>query len=393
MNDPDTLIRVEHVSKKFCKSLKRSLWYGVRGIVRELSPFAPPSGTRATSAGGEERVPALRRDEFWAVRDISFELRRGECLGLIGHNGAGKSTLLKMLTGLIKPDAGRIEMHGRVGALLELGAGFNPILTGRENIYNKGAVLGFTKREMDREFDAIVDFAEIGDFLGMPVQNYSSGMKVRLGFAVSAMMEPDVLIIDEVLAVGDAGFRAKCYDMLGRLRSRACVVFVSHSMPMVNRICDHAMLIDRGALRYSGDPVSATEIYYDMFPSFSEERSLMPNPTIRMIRMVVLSNGFECRDIEYGDDVEVIMSFESEVELVGIVARLSFVRRDLQVVATSDSKVASTTFDIGVGLNEIRVLMRHVLLGLLTFLWHEVESAEVEEDVVPVVFEASEPSG
>lgn len=175
----DVLVKVDNVSKKFCKSLKRSLWYGVKDTVGEM--FGRTGGCE------------LRNNEFWAVKDVSFELKRGECLGLIGHNGAGKSTLLKILNGLIKPDQGRVEMHGRIGALIELGAGFNPILTGRENIYNKGAILGFTKKEIDRKFDAIVDFAEIEEFIDMPVQNYSSGMKVRLGFAVSAQMDPDVV--------------------------------------------------------------------------------------------------------------------------------------------------------------------------------------------------------
>jgi lipopolysaccharide transport system ATP-binding protein len=164
--DDDVLVRVENVSKKFCKSLKRSLWYGVKDIATELNPFGRVSdGLRVTSderGEGEKHLSVceaeLRKDEFWAVKDVSFELRRGECLGLIGHNGAGKSTLLKMLNGIIKPDHGRIEMRGRVSALIELGAGFNPVLTGRENIYNKGAILGFTKKEIDEKFDEIVEF-------------------------------------------------------------------------------------------------------------------------------------------------------------------------------------------------------------------------------------------
>ena len=190
--DDEVLVKVEGVSKKFCRDLKRSLWYGMKDISSELF--------------GIHQNGQLRKNEFWAVNDVNFELKRGECLGLIGHNGAGKSTLLKMLNGLIKPDKGTITMQGRIGALIELGAGFNPILTGRENIYNNGAVLGFSKKEIDEKFDAIVDFAEIDEFIDTPVQNYSSGMKVRLGFAVAAQMEPDVLIIDEVLAVGDIGF-------------------------------------------------------------------------------------------------------------------------------------------------------------------------------------------
>ena len=178
------------------------------------------TGRRRGEHGG------LRTKEFWAVNNVSFELKRGECLGLIGRNGAGKTTLLKMLNGLIKPDAGRIEMRGRVGALIALGAGFNPILTGRENIYVNGSVLGLTKKEIGAKLDEIVDFAEIGDFIDTPVQNYSSGMAVRLGFAVASSIRPDVLLIDEVLAVGDISFVLRCLNRVSELLPTTAVVFV-----------------------------------------------------------------------------------------------------------------------------------------------------------------------
>ena len=200
--------------------------------------------------GIKQNKEKLRKDEFWAVKDVSFELRRGECLGLIGHNGAGKSTLLKMLNGLIKPDEGEIIMRGRVGALIELGAGFNPILTGRENIYVNGQILGFTKEEIDRKFDDIVEFAEIAEFIDSPVQNYSSGMKVRLGFAVAAQMEPDVLLIDEVLAVGDLSFRMKCFDHINMIitKNKVSIILVSHSMIDIMRICQKGILFKQGRL-------------------------------------------------------------------------------------------------------------------------------------------------
>ncbi len=185
----DVLIHVEDVSKKFCRNLRRSLWYGLQDTAADL-------------LGRGESSASLRPEEFWAVDDVSFSLKRGECLGLVGRNGAGKTTLLKMLNGLIKPDKGRIEIRGRVGALIALGAGFNPILTGRENVYVNGAVLGLSKREISERIDEIIDFAEIGDFIEAPVQSYSSGMQVRLGFAVATAMKPDVLLLDEVLAVG-----------------------------------------------------------------------------------------------------------------------------------------------------------------------------------------------
>ena len=247
--DPDdVLVRVDHVSKKFCRSLKRSLWYGVQDIASALNPFGADSREAPSDGAVVGHPPPLRDDEFWAVQDVSFELRRGECLGLIGHNGAGKSTLLKVLNGLIPPDVGRITMKGRVCALIELNAGFNPILSGRENIFNQAALLGFSKAETQAKFQAIVDFAEIGDFLEMPVQNYSSGMRVRLGFAIAAQLEPDVLIIDEVLAVGDVSFRFKCINAIGELMKKAAVIFVSHTMPQVFRICSEVIVLDHGAV-------------------------------------------------------------------------------------------------------------------------------------------------
>ncbi len=252
MSDRETLVKVENVSKKFCRDFKRSLWYGSLDISKAMLGIHPKN--------------KLRKAEFWAVKDISFTLKRGECIGLIGHNGAGKSTLLKILNGLIPPDEGRIEMRGRVNALIELGAGFNPILTGRENIYNNGSVLGFSKKEIDSKLESIIEFSEIGDFIDSPVQNYSSGMRVRLGFAVAAQMEPDVLIIDEVLAVGDLGFVLKCFNRIDSILKNAAVIFVSHSMPQVSRISTEIILMDKGQAQYQGTDVSeGIDHYYAQF--------------------------------------------------------------------------------------------------------------------------------
>lgn len=248
----EVLIKVDGVSKKFAKDLKKSLLYGLSDVFSGI--------TR------KEQDKSLRKDEFWAVKDISFEVRRGECLGLIGHNGAGKSTLLKILNGLIAPDEGSVTMYGKVGALIELGAGFNPILTGRENIYNNGAIIGFSKQEIEAKFDKIAAFAEIEEFIDMPVQNYSSGMKVRLGFAIAAQMEPDILIIDEVLAVGDLGFILKCFKQIDQLLPNTAVIFVSHSMPMVSRVCNQILLMDHGKSEFQGKEVGkGIDFYYTRF--------------------------------------------------------------------------------------------------------------------------------
>lgn len=266
----NVLIKVEGVSKKFCRDLKKSLWYGVKDMVSELLPFGSKqlsetsnfvsgsnNGHSPTNNGKTnlcQSSSALRAGEFWAVSDVSFELRRGECLGLIGGNGAGKTTLLKMLNGLIKPDRGRIEMRGRVGALIALGAGFNPILTGRENIYVNGSVLGLTKREIDEKIEEIIDFSEIRDFIEAPVQSYSSGMAVRLGFAIAVKCKPDILLLDEVLAVGDMGFQAKCLNTLSEFRKKGTAfILVSHNLHQIARYSDRILYLKSGRIHHLGD--------------------------------------------------------------------------------------------------------------------------------------------
>ena len=281
----DTLIKVENVSKKFCRSLKKSLWYGMQDIGNELLG-------RSHGGNGE-----LRRDEFWAVKDVSFELRRGECLGLIGHNGAGKTTLLRMLNGLIKPDTGRIEIRGRVGALIALGAGFNPILTGRENVNVAGAVLGLTNQEINAKYDAIVEFAELGEFMNAPVQSYSSGMQVRLGFSIAAQLEPDILILDEVLAVGDIKFQVKCINMIRELqRKGVAIVLVSHNMTNILRYADVGMYLNKASVKKFGAISDVVPMYMQdqqpLTPN-SEPADPLDNMGIRLGKIFVMDEDSE----------------------------------------------------------------------------------------------------
>ena len=234
MPDVKTLLSVEGVGKKFCRHLKRSLWYGVQDIGAEL-------------LASRRQNPRLRKEEFWALQGVDFHVDRGELVGLIGPNGAGKTTLLKVLSGLIKPDTGRVVVRGRIQALIALGAGFNPILTGRENVYVNGAILGFSRRQMDAMMDEIIDFSEIGEFIDMPVQSYSSGMHVRLGFAVAVNLRPDLLIVDEVLAVGDAGFRRKARNkMMELLHSGISVILVSHNMGHISSLTSRCVYLRKG---------------------------------------------------------------------------------------------------------------------------------------------------
>lgn len=235
----DVLIQVDGVSKKFCRSLKRSLWYGVLDVGRELA--------------GRTRGSRLRKDEFWAINDVSVQIRRGEILGIIGPNGSGKTTMLRLINGLLLPDVGQITIRGRVGALIQLGAGFSPILSGRENIYINAAVLGISKRELALCMDEIIDFADIGDFLDVPVQSYSSGMRARLGFAVAIHMRPDILLVDEVLSVGDMTFRNKALERMNKLaNSGVAVVFVSHNLGQVDRLCTQVLYLRKGQFEAYG---------------------------------------------------------------------------------------------------------------------------------------------
>lgn len=202
------------------------------------------------------KLRSLRRrsEEFWAVRDVSFEVARGEALGIIGHNGAGKSTILKLLSNITAPTSGEITINGRLSALIEVGSGFHPELTGRENIYLNGSILGMRRREIAAKFDSIVDFAGVRQFIDTPVKRFSSGMYVRLGFSIAAHLDPDILLLDEVLAVGDASFQAKCIRRISELKEAGTtIVFISHDLGAVERLCDRVILMRRGEVAASGD--------------------------------------------------------------------------------------------------------------------------------------------
>ncbi|TLD69258.1 ATP-binding cassette domain-containing protein [Phragmitibacter flavus] len=258
----DTVIKVENLSKKYLISHKngRGSGDGLRHAIQELigSPFRrlragfQQSRATGTSSHGHSQL-SQGQEEFWALKDVSFEIKRGEVVGIIGRNGAGKSTLLKILSRITEPTSGRIGIKGRVASLLEVGTGFHPELTGRENIYLNGAILGMSRDEVKRKFDEIVDFSGVEKFLDTPVKRYSSGMYVRLAFAVAAHLEPEILIVDEVLAVGDAEFQKKC---LGKMKDVAghgrTVLFVSHNMAAVNGLTTRAIALSSGTIQSSG---------------------------------------------------------------------------------------------------------------------------------------------
>ena len=254
-----SIITVENLSKRYRIGLREKqhdTLFGQLGSVLK-APFRNFRKLRSLRKfdGEDESV-------FWALKDINFEVQEGEVLGIIGHNGAGKSTLLKILSRVTEPTTGRITLHGRVGALLEVGTGFHPELTGRENIYMNGTILGMTKKEIDRKLDEIVDFSGVEKYIDTPVKFYSSGMKVRLGFSVAAHLDPEILVIDEVLAVGDVEFQRKCLGKMGEVsRSGRTVLFVSHNMAAVSKLCTRGILLKEGRSIYQGEVREVIERY------------------------------------------------------------------------------------------------------------------------------------
>jgi lipopolysaccharide transport system ATP-binding protein len=257
----DYTVRVEGLWRKFATTARGALKYGMVDSARRF-------------VGLKKDSEYLRPDEFWALQDVCFELRRGEAMGIMGVNGSGKTTLLRILNGAYSPDRGKVTLKGRVGSLIAAGAGFSPMLSGRENVQINGLLLGMSKDEVQRKFDEIVDFAGLDKFIDMPVRNYSSGMTVRLGFAIAVMAVPDILLVDEVLAVGDIAFQKRCYDRMLAIRDQGTtVIFVSHSVGAVWAVCDCGLFLNKGI---SSGKISPEDLgrEYDL----ANYRAALPNP-------------------------------------------------------------------------------------------------------------------
>jgi lipopolysaccharide transport system ATP-binding protein len=245
----EILVSSEDVSKKFCKRLRRSMAYGIFDLTKNLFGFKPDSSN-------------LRKNEFWALNQISFKLSRGEALGLIGVNGCGKTTLLRLIAGIFPPDKGILTVKGRVGALIAVGAGFHPHMTGRENVYLNGSILGMTTKEIDKNFNMIVNFAEIEDFLEAPLSTYSTGMRIRLGFAIATAIKPDLLLLDEILAVGDIAFQNKCFNRMNELINEGTgVILVSHQIQRILQYTKRTLWLDNGRIIYDGNTDDACQKY------------------------------------------------------------------------------------------------------------------------------------
>ena len=316
----EPIIEVKHLSKQYSigtdttyKTLSESLTSAVRHPLKTLKDCRRPN------------------DTFWALKDVNFEVERGEVVGIIGRNGAGKSTLLKVLSRITYPTEGEVRMRGRVGSLLEVGTGFHPELTGRENIYFNGAILGMKKREIDEKFDEIVKFSGVEKFLDTPVKRYSSGMQVRLAFSVAANMDPEILIVDEVLAVGDAEFQKKC---LGKMKdvseSGKTVLFVSHNIAAIQNLCNSSLVLDVGKVVFHGDIQDGITNYLQnaqqqQATQLADRKDRKGNKSLKFTNVSFFdSNGNEIDNTLSGDDLYVRIYYIAKKELYNATVNVAF---------------------------------------------------------------------
>ena len=351
-NDDELVLDVDHVWKIYCRNLKRSMRYGVQDLGREV-----------LGKGRDRTTSNLRPGEFCAVKDAHFQVRSGECVGMLGPNGAGKSSMLKMINGLIKPDSGSITIRGSVGAMIELGTGFNPVLSGRENIYINGSILGIGKKEIDAKFEEVVEFAELGHVIDSPIMTYSTGMKMRLGFSIGANLRPKLLLIDEVLAVGDVGFRMKCFAHLRKLvEEGVCIILVTHAVAMLNRVATRSVVFDRGSIIHDGDLETGCVVYEETMGASDRvgnkgQSKAQPPATGVSIASVEVVDDHGNANKEFETDQDVVIKVEvsaasaaQELNLVaalwspvhGRIASMSTASQNVEFGVADDSTVTVT---------------------------------------------------
>jgi len=334
-------IRVEGVSKKFSLGLNDAIRYGLLDLGKKFT-------------GGSQSQPSLRSGEFWALQDVSFDLSPGEAIGILGVNGSGKTTLLRILNGAFLPDKGFIEIHGRVGALIAAGAGFSPLLTGRENVFVNGSLLGMTKLEIERQFDEIVHLSGLGKFIDMPVRNYSSGMIVRLGFSIAIMGNPNLLLIDEVLAVGDVAFQKICYEkILYKINQGASVIFISHSVGAIWAICDKGLFLDRG-ISCGVESVEDACRRYELAnhralatQNASSDTTILACATKNEARILGLrvcnaTDGNDQDEFEFQEPLMMIMKFELGSDVDDVILRYSFDATHYKFICALDSSYSGS---------------------------------------------------
>ncbi|MBL4884062.1 MAG: ABC transporter ATP-binding protein [Planctomycetaceae bacterium] len=330
-------ISVENVSKRF--HLGQDAGYS-RLSESLQSAFSGWMGTKSNSDNENSS------QEFWALKDVSFEVQPGEVLGIIGRNGAGKSTLLKILSRITRPTSGRIGTRGRVGSLLEVGTGFHPELTGRENVFLNGSILGMQRADIARKFDEIVAFAELGDFIDTPVKRYSSGMYARLAFSVAAHLEPEILIIDEVLAVGDAAFQKQCLGKMSDVANQGrTVLFVSHNMAAIKTLCQRALVLDKGRIASSGNVEDAINKYLGLHDSCAKVPVVKLEPCkypLESIQVSLLNQGHATNRYFSGDQINLEVKFKAKTPVQQLHIGFEINSQNGECVIASSTRYLST---------------------------------------------------
>jgi len=330
MSPDHPAIRVRNLGKKYRIGGPTEKYSTLRDtIVNSLkSPF--------------RRNPVTDTSDFWALKDVSFDVEQGEVVGIIGRNGAGKSTLLKILSRITTPTVGTIELYGRVGSLLEVGTGFHPELTGRENVFLSGSILGMKHREIDTKLDDIVKFSEIEKFLDTPVKRYSSGMYVRLAFAVAAHMDTEILLVDEVLAVGDAAFQKKCLGKMGDVAAKEgrTVLFVSHNMGAIRNLCTKSLVITDGKILFYGDTANAIQNYFSQFSDKSSRTIFfddIPDKPITVLRVSISDNSNnDYENFDINSTITIEINYRVKRDISGTNIALSVIRDGLNILWTFD---------------------------------------------------------
>ncbi|MCB0323902.1 MAG: ABC transporter ATP-binding protein [Bdellovibrionales bacterium] len=369
----DELVRasVQSVAKKFSRTLRGSLALSLQNIWGELSCRTPAH-------------EPIGPEQFWAVNDVSFELRRGECLGLLGRNGSGKSTLLKMLAGILKPDRGAVALRGKVGALIELGTGFNPLLTGIENIYVNAALLGVSRRDIKRLIEPILSFAELENFKDAPLQSYSSGMRARLGFAIAAHCNLDILLVDEVLAVGDLAFRERCLrHMRGFLENGGAIIFVTHDLILMARIAHRVLVLHQGEKIFEG-PIGTAISKFEAasLPEFAETyRRDAGVPELASVRLRAAGGGTATQFFT-GDTVEVVTKVISSTSWSDVRLQLAVFSQTRGFVTSFATPEAGISIELRPGENEITLRIEEMPLMVGAYFINAVLFGEEAEDIL-----------
>jgi lipopolysaccharide transport system ATP-binding protein len=401
----DTVIRVENLSKSYMITHQQKQSYKT---LRDLIASQAKLLTHKLFKADDQSLLKSNSEEFWALKDINFEVKQGQRVGIIGRNGAGKSTLLKILSRITEPTKGKIFIQGRVASLLEVGTGFHPELTGRENIYLNGAVLGMSKAEIKRKFDEIVSFAEVEKFLDTPVKRYSSGMYVRLAFAVAAHLEPEILIVDEVLAVGDFQFQKKC---LGKMEDVAknegrTVLFVSHQMTAIQQLCSHGLYLQQGSVRCQGDAELVVNEYLSDVKTVIQQSSLRERTDrqgsgkIKVVDFYVIDkNGVQQEVLKSGEDYTFVMEyekFETSQTFNNVVGSIGLVDKRNEMVFLVRSNFTNQNFNILENRGKIECSVKDFNLAIgsynsVVFLSHgEAEILDLLTDATEVFVEGGD---